>query len=150
VGAVGVNRLGVDFGQRPVGEEGAQVGEAPLQVGAVGLAHLLAALLQKPLREGHKRCIAGLLGLPGYRAAERDAVDLARGWLDRQFTDLGCEPLRPTGKVLTADKVVVVAQAAGPSKFADDVWAHAFARAASAALGKPVVHVDVPALTIGF
>jgi len=78
------------------------------------------------------------------------ADDAARGWLDRQFTDLGCEPLRPTGKVLTADKVVVVAQAAGPSKFADDVWAHAFARAASAALGKPVVHIDVPALTIGF
>lgn len=74
----------------------------------------------------------------------------ARLWLDRQFTEMGCEPLRPTGKVLAADKVVVVAQAAGPAKFADGAWAREFARAASAALDKPVVHVDVPSLTIGF
>lgn len=82
--------------------------------------------------------------------AEAMTSDAARAWLDRQFTEMGCEPLRPTGKVLTADKVVVVAQAAGPSKFADGGWAHQFARAASAALGKPVVHVDVPALSIGY
>ena len=37
--------------------------------------------------------------------------DVARWWLDDQFTQMGCEPLRPTGKLLTADKVVVVAQA---------------------------------------
>ena len=74
----------------------------------------------------------------------------ARLWLDRQFTEMGCEPLRPTGKVLAADKVVVVAQAAGPDKFADHAWAQEFARATSAALGKPVVHVDVSSLTIGF
>ena len=49
--------------------------------------------------------------------------DVARGWLDAQFTQMGCEPLRPTGKLLTADKVVVVAQAAGPAKFADPEWA---------------------------
>ena len=41
------------------------------------------------------------------------APDLARWWLDEQFTRLGCEPLRPTGKVLIADKVLCVAQAAG-------------------------------------
>lgn len=74
----------------------------------------------------------------------------ARLWLDRQFTEMGCEPLRPTGKVLAADKVVVVAQAAGPSKFAEPEWAQQFACAASAALGKSVVHVDVPSLTIGY
>ena len=34
--------------------------------------------------------------------------DVARWWLDDQFTQMGCEPLRPTGKLLTADKVVVV------------------------------------------
>ena len=39
--------------------------------------------------------------------------EAARAWLDGQFTELGCEPLRPTGKVLSADKVVVVAEAAG-------------------------------------
>lgn len=76
--------------------------------------------------------------------------EAARAWLDTQFTELGCEPLRPTGKVLIADKVFVVAQAAGPAKFADAAWAQQFARAASAALGKPVVHVDVPGASVGY
>lgn len=76
--------------------------------------------------------------------------DVARWWLDDQFTQMACEPLRPTGKLLTADKVVVIAQAAGPKKFAEAKWSLEFARAASAALGKPVVHVDVPALSISY
>ena len=76
--------------------------------------------------------------------------DVARWWLDDQFTQMGCEPLRPTGKLLTADKVVVVAQAAGPDKFADAQWALEFARAASSALGKPMVHIDVAALSISY
>ena len=63
---------------------------------------------------------------------------------------MACEPLRPTGKLLTADKVVVVAQAAGPLKFAEPKFSQEFARAASAALGKPVVHVDVAALGITY
>ena len=63
---------------------------------------------------------------------------------------MGCEPLRPTGKLLTADKVLVVAQAAGPAKFAEAKWAQEFARAASAALGKPVIHIDVGALSISY
>lgn len=76
--------------------------------------------------------------------------DVARAWLDEQFTQMGCEPLRPTGKLLTADKVVVVAQAAGPAKFADARWAQEFARAASAALAKPVIHIDVATLSISY
>ena len=76
--------------------------------------------------------------------------DVARVWLDGEFTRMECEPLRPTGKLLTADKVVVIAQAAGPAKFADADWAQEFARAASAALAKPVVHVDVDALSISY
>ena len=77
-------------------------------------------------------------------------LDEARAWLDQQFTEMGCEPLRPTGKVLAADKVVVVAQAGGPAKFAEPRWAQEFARAASAILGRPVVNVDVPSLTIAY
>jgi len=76
--------------------------------------------------------------------------EAARAWLDGQFTELGCEPLRPTGKVLSADKVVVVAEAAGAQKFAEARWSQEFARATSALLGKPVVHVDVPSLTISY
>lgn len=77
-------------------------------------------------------------------------ADTARAWLDQQFTELECEPLRPTGKLLTADKVVVVAESAGLSKFKDEAWAREFARAASATLDKPVVHIDVPSLTVSY
>lgn len=76
--------------------------------------------------------------------------DAARHWLDEQFTRMGCEPLRPTGKLLTADKVLVVAEAAGPTKFADAQWAQEFARAASAALGRPLVNIDVPTMSITY
>ena len=76
--------------------------------------------------------------------------DEARKWLDEQSTQMGCEPLRATGKLLTADKVMVVAQAAGPAKFADTRWAQAFARAASAALAKPLVQIDVDTLSISY
>jgi hypothetical protein len=76
--------------------------------------------------------------------------DDARKWLDEQFTAMECEPLRATGKLLMTDRVVVVAQAAGPAKFADAQWAQDFARSASAVLGKPAVHVDADSLTIRY
>jgi len=78
------------------------------------------------------------------------AIDEARRWLDDAFTQMGCEPLRPTGKLLTADKLVVIAQAAGPQKFQEPDWAQDFARAASGALGKPSVHIDVATLSISY
>ena len=71
-------------------------------------------------------------------------------WLDEQFTAMECEPLRATGKLLMADRVVVVAQAAGPDKFADAQWAMAFAQAASAVLGKQVINVDADSLVITY
>ena len=48
------------------------------------------------------------------------------------------------------DRVVVVAQAAGPAKFADPAWALAFAQSASAVLGKQVINVDADALSITY
>ena len=79
--------------------------------------------------------------------------DLARGWLDEQFTFFGCEPIKLTGKVLTADKILCVAQAAGEARFRDPEhrpWATAFARATSAALAKPTVTVDVASGALGY
>ena len=76
--------------------------------------------------------------------------DVARWWLDDQFQRLGCEPLRASGKVLTADKALLVAQAAAPTLLADAKWATEFARAVSAALGKPVVHIDATARSVTF
>ena len=78
------------------------------------------------------------------------APDAARAWLDGQFVALECEPLRASGKVLTADKVLVVTQAAGPALFGDANWAAEYVKAVSAALGKPMIRVDVPSMAITY
>ena len=78
------------------------------------------------------------------------AHDAARAWLDQQFVSLDCEPLRASGKVLTADKILVVTQAAGAALFADAKWSAEFVAAVSAALGKPMIRVDVPSMTITY
>ena len=74
----------------------------------------------------------------------------AREWLDAQFTQLGSEPLRPTGKLLLADKVLVVARDAGRRLLDDADWGATFARAASAALAKQVVRIDLAAMTVSY
>ena len=77
----------------------------------------------------------------------------ARSWLDQQFTELECEPIRLSGKVLTADKTLAVAQGAGEQRFRDAAhrtWAVSYARAVSAALGKPVVRVDLATMSVGY
>lgn len=79
--------------------------------------------------------------------------DQARAWLDQQFTAFDCEPIRLTGKVLTADKVLSVAQAAGQDRFREAAhrdWAMEFARASSAALAKPTVTVDLVTMSVGY
>ncbi len=76
--------------------------------------------------------------------------EAARQWLDQQFTALDCEPLRASGKVLLADKVLVVAQAAGARLLGDPAWGGEFARAASAALAKPVIAVDVTTMSVSY
>jgi hypothetical protein len=84
-------------------------------------------------------------------AQEAMARDLARRWLDDQFVANDCEPLRASGKVLTADKLLAIADAVGPRRFeSDPSFRFDFARAATAALGKLVVCVDVEARSIEF
>ena len=79
------------------------------------------------------------------------APDPARRWLDDEFVANGCEPTRASGKVLIADKLLVVAQAVGAARFeADAAYRQAFARAAAGALAKPVVRVDVEAGSVGY
>lgn len=74
----------------------------------------------------------------------------ARSWLDEQFVELGCEPLRPTGKLLTAEKVVIIAQDAGSARLDDAEWGLNFARATRAVLGKPVVRINLADMTVSF
>ena len=67
----------------------------------------------------------------------------ARRWLDDQFIELDCEPLRATGKVLIADKVLAIALEAGEALLADAEWGRAYAQAVRGALGRPNVRVDL-------
>ena len=79
------------------------------------------------------------------------SADEARRWLDEQFIANDCEPLRPSGKVLTADKVLALADGVGPQRFADDgAFRDAFARAVVAALAQPVVRVDVEGRALSY
>ena len=75
----------------------------------------------------------------------------ARRWLDEQFVANECEPVRATGKVLTADKVLALAGAVGAARFeSDHDWAADYARATLAALGRTVVRVDVDSGAVTF
>ncbi|MGB4926529.1 MAG: hypothetical protein WBP25_08545 [Giesbergeria sp.] len=76
--------------------------------------------------------------------------DVARRWLDDEFTRLECEPLRASGKVLLADKVLTVARAAGPVLLADPDWFQKFARATHGALAKAIVRIDLPSMAISY
>lgn len=84
------------------------------------------------------------------QGAEPLEHEQARRWLDDEFMRMECEPLRASGKVLLADKVLTVAQAAGASLLADPAWALQFARATVAALARPMVRVDIPAMAVSF
>jgi hypothetical protein len=89
--------------------------------------------------------------LPVPAGAAPMAADAARRWLDEQFVANDCEPLRASGKVLTADKVLALADGVGPQRFADDAaFREAFARAVVAALGQAVVRVDVEARALTY
>ena len=76
--------------------------------------------------------------------------DAGRRWLDEQFTALECEPLRPSGKLLLADKVLVVARAGQQQLQHDAQWRETYARATAAVLSRPLVRVDIPAMSVGF
>ena len=79
------------------------------------------------------------------------SLDASRLWLDDQFTRRECEPLRAMGKVLTADKLLAVAEAIGPDGFhADPALQRYYAQAACALLARADVQVDVDARHVGF
>jgi hypothetical protein len=77
------------------------------------------------------------------------SLDQAKRWLDEKFVACDCEPVRASGKVLTADKLLAVAAALGARAFeSDPTLRDTYAQAAVAALGRPVVRVDVGASTV--
>lgn len=84
-----------------------------------------------------------------------EAVDLpqeqARAWIEEQFAGLEPDLPSPLGKMLLADKLVVIVRAYGEPPFAARTeWARQFARCAGRAVGKPNLMVDVAQNNIGF
>jgi hypothetical protein len=78
-------------------------------------------------------------------------ADQARRWLEDQFIANDCEPLRASGKVLSADKVLAVAQALGLQRLEqEEPLRSAFAHATLGALGRPLVRVDVDGGAVTF
>ena len=76
------------------------------------------------------------------------SFEASRAWLDRQFQEHGCEPVRGSGKVLVIDKILAVAAAMGANGFQDADWALQYARATSGALDRGQIHVDVAGLSV--
>ncbi|AHV92067.1 hypothetical protein [Bordetella holmesii] len=75
----------------------------------------------------------------------------ARDWFDSAWELMGCEPLRPSGKVLLLDKIMGVADALGYDTLSSDAKeAEEFARNAALALERARVIVDLPGLSIGY
>lgn len=78
------------------------------------------------------------------------AAQAARDWFDTTWVRLGCEPLRPSGKILLLDKILGVADALGHAKLSQDHdLAREFAAQAALALEKPHITVDLPGLVVG-
>ncbi len=80
-----------------------------------------------------------------------EAQAMAQDWLEATWVRLECEPLRHSGKVLLLDKVLGVADSLGYSTFAQhEDKAREFAEQVAIALGRPVITIDLPGLTVGF
>jgi hypothetical protein len=81
-------------------------------------------------------------------AVERGA---AVRWLEDEFVRLGAEPLRPSGKILLADRLLAIAAAAGADAFENDpAWAASYAANALAAIGHDVVTVDLESMRVRY
>lgn len=82
---------------------------------------------------------------------DAQASAASRDWLDQIWERLGCEPLRPSGKVLLLDKIMGVADALGHDVLSQDQdRAQEFARHCLQALQSTRVTVDLPGLAVTF
>ncbi len=77
-------------------------------------------------------------------SAQALSPEAGRRWLDEVFVANQCEPRRASGKLLTADKLLAIADTVGSQRFESDAdFRQAYAQAAVAAMGKPVIRVDL-------
>lgn len=91
------------------------------------------------------------LDLPAESAIESSQSAAARIWFDHNWEQLGCEPMRISGKVLLLDKILGVTDALGYAKLANDAdLAREFAYHVTQAVGKSYVTIDLPGLSVAF
>jgi len=97
------------------------------------------------------------------RSGERHEFDIADGdlagldshqaqeWLGREFETAGCVPTNPVGKLLLADKILCLAKTQSEAAYAaPTVWVGAFLRHAAAALGRPLLTIDLGNHSLGY
>lgn len=85
------------------------------------------------------------------RVADPAERSTAIRWLEDEFVRLGAEPLRASGKVLLADRLLSIAAAAGADAFETDPdWAARYAANASAATGQGFVTVDIEKMRVRY
>jgi hypothetical protein len=85
---------------------------------------------------------ADLAGLDARKAQE---------WLGQEFESAGCVPTNPVGKLLLADKILCLAKTQKDSAYAAPTpWVISFLRAAAAAMGRPVLTIDLGNHSLGY
>jgi hypothetical protein len=85
------------------------------------------------------------------RVAEPAERTAAVRWLEDEFVRLGAEPMRASGKVLLADRLLSIAAVAGADAFETDPdWAAAYASNAIGAIGHDLVTVDLEAMRVRY
>ena len=81
----------------------------------------------------------------------RFTADGAHQWLGEEFEAAGCVPSNPVGKLLVADKIIGLAKAQPRRVFeAPTPWVQSYLCATAAALGRPVVTIDLAGHSLGF
>lgn len=75
----------------------------------------------------------------------------AKHWLGQEFEAAGCVPANPVGKLLLADRIIGLAKEQPRRAFDPPTpWVRDFLAATAAALGRPVVTIDLASDTLGF
>lgn len=75
----------------------------------------------------------------------------ARKWLEKEFSDLQCEIISPTGKILIIDKLLSIARSAGEDRFSQrSEWAAQYARNVALTLGRDLVRIDAEHNRLGY
>ena len=75
----------------------------------------------------------------------------AQDWLGQEFEGAGCVPTNPVGKLLLADKILVLAKTQPPQGYAQPgPWLKDFLRAAACSLGRPALTIDLARHSLGY